>query len=140
MVQVTAYLLKYLELCSVSYRSTRATNIPGMTISPRPSIEKGAVLLPSSRALGNNNLMGASKDLACTAALPHAAGDKCCTVAAVTYCGTVQQGTAQHSTAERSMAQHRQHRARFPPGSISFVTETRQESRQFHELELTFPC
>ncbi len=64
-VNSSPHLLKYLTSWSVSYRSTRATKMPGMTMSPRPSMEKGVILLPSSRALGNSSLMGASNDLAC---------------------------------------------------------------------------
>ena len=61
------YLLKYLDAFSASYLKISATKIPGMTMSPRPSMEKGVEVSPSSRALGNNNLMGASKDFACIA-------------------------------------------------------------------------
>ena len=63
------YLLKYFDACSASYLKISATKIPGITISPRPSMEKGVEVSPSSRALGNNSLIGASKDFACTADL-----------------------------------------------------------------------
>jgi len=58
-------------------------------MSPRPSIEKGIILLPSSSALGNSNLIGASKDFAYT----------------TTGSQRAQHGTAQHSTAWHSTAQ-----------------------------------
>ena len=39
--------------------------MPGMTMSPSPSMEKGRLASGSVMARGNSSLMGASKDLAC---------------------------------------------------------------------------
>ena len=40
--------------------------MPGMTMSPSPSMEKGRLASGSVMARGNSSLMGASKDLACS--------------------------------------------------------------------------
>lgn len=54
--------LSFNKHLSMSNFKHNATNIPGITISPNPNIENlgGSAV----RSIGNNNFIGASKDLA----------------------------------------------------------------------------
>ena len=95
--------------------------MPGMTMSPKPSIEKGIVLLPSSSALGNSNLIGASKDFACT----------------TTGSQGAQHGKAQHSTAWHSTAQQAT-----TPHHSNHDRRAEQQTGEYKEnIQTTFaPC